>query len=132
MSDPHHQAQKTRPQYQLPDSIAISYQQSGNRETARYVSATSVCEEALRSVIPFACYVRGLSTGAWGWMRDGSGKHVGPMYWETVQSAAALISPAGLLAPDDVRVQGYLDVLEDRLLLENEQHGPEAGKPHEQ
>jgi hypothetical protein len=71
------------------------------------------------SVIPFACYVRGLSTGAWGWKRDGSGKHVGPMYWETVQSAAALISPAGLLSPHDVRVQGYFDVLEDRLLLEN-------------
>lgn len=76
-----------------------------------------------RSVIPFACYVRGLSTGAWGWRRDGSGNHVGPMYWETVQSAAALISPAGLLPPDDVRVQGYLDVLEDRLLLENENVG---------
>ena len=76
-----------------------------------------------RSVIPFACYVRGLSTGAWGWMRDGSGKHVGPMYWETVQSAAALISPAGLMPADDVRVQGYLDVLEDRLLLENEYVG---------
>lgn len=71
------------------------------------------------SIIPFACYVRGLSTGAWGWQRDGSGRHVGPMYWETVQSAAPLISPAGLLTPDDVRVQGYLDVLEDRLLLEN-------------
>jgi hypothetical protein len=71
------------------------------------------------SVIPFACYVRGLSTGAWGWMRDGSGRHVGPMYWETVQSAAALVSPAGLMPVDDVRVQGYLDVLEDRLLLEN-------------
>jgi hypothetical protein len=71
------------------------------------------------SVIPFACYVRGLSTGAWGWLRDGSGGHVGPMYWETVQSAAALVSPAGLLPPNDVRVQGYLDVLEDRLLLEN-------------
>lgn len=71
------------------------------------------------SVIPFACYVRGLSTGAWGWMRDGSGAHVGPLYWETVQSAAALISPARLLPADDVRVQGYLDVLEDRLLLEN-------------
>lgn len=71
------------------------------------------------SVIPFACYVRGLSTGAWGWLRDGSGSHVGPMYWETVQSAAALISPAGVLLPGDVRVQGYLDVLEDRLLLEN-------------
>jgi hypothetical protein len=76
------------------------------------------------SVIPFACYVRGLSTGAWGWKRDGSGKHVGPMYWETVQSAAALISPAGVLSPRDVRVQGYLDVLEDRLLLENEYVNP--------
>ncbi len=58
------------------------------------------------SVIPFACYVRGLSTGAWGWLRDGSGGHVGPMYWETVQSAAALISPAGVLAPEDVRSPG--------------------------
>ncbi len=71
------------------------------------------------SVVPFACYVRGLATGAWGWGRDGSGDHVGPLYWETVQTAAALISPAGLLSPKDVRVQGYLDVLEDRLLLEN-------------
>jgi hypothetical protein len=71
------------------------------------------------SVVPFACYCRGLSTGAWGWQRDGSGAHVGPLYWETVQSAAALISPAGLLRPKDPRVQGYLDVLEDRLLLEN-------------
>jgi hypothetical protein len=78
-----------------------------------------VRDGTFHSVIPFACYVRGLSTGAWGWRRDGSGSHVGPLYWETVQSAAALISPAGLLSPDDVRVQGYLDVLEDRLLLEN-------------
>jgi len=75
------------------------------------------------SVIPFACYVRGLSTGAWGWQRDGSGEHVGPLYWETVQSAAALVSPAGLLPVDDVRVQGWLDVLEDRLLLENSNVG---------
>ena len=79
-----------------------------------------VRDGTFHSVIPFACYARGLSTGAWGWKRDGSGNHVGPLYWETVQSAAALISPAGLLSPDDVRVQGYLDVLEDRLLLENE------------
>jgi len=79
-----------------------------------------VRDGTFHSVIPFACYVRGLGTGAWGWKRDGSGSHVGPLYWETVQSAAALISPAGLLSPDDVRVQGYLDVLEDRLLLENE------------
>jgi len=79
-----------------------------------------VRDGTFHSVIPFACYARGLSTGAWGWNREGSGSHVGPLYWDTVQSAAALISPAGLLSPDDVRVQGYLDVLEDRLLLENE------------
>ena len=29
------------------DSIAITFQKSGTRETARYVSSTSVCEEAL-------------------------------------------------------------------------------------
>lgn len=78
-----------------------------------------VRDGTFHSVIPFACYVRGLSTGAWGWRRDGSASHVGPMYWETVQNAAPLVSPAGLLSPKDVRVQGYLDVLEDRLLLEN-------------
>lgn len=75
------------------------------------------------SVIPFACYVRGLATGSWGWQRDGSGSHVGPLYWDTVQTAAALVSPAGLLSANDVRVQGYLDVLEDRLLLENQNVG---------
>jgi hypothetical protein len=78
-----------------------------------------VRDGTFHSVIPFACYARGLSTGPWGWRREGSGSHVGPLYWETVQSAAALVSPAGLLSPSDVRVQGYLDVLEDRLLLEN-------------
>jgi hypothetical protein len=78
-----------------------------------------VRDGTFHSVIPFACYVRGLSTGAWGWLRDGSREHVGPLYWETVQTAAPLVSPAGLLSPKDVRVQGYLDVLEDRLLLEN-------------
>jgi len=82
-----------------------------------------VRDGTFHSVIPFACYVRGPGTGAWGWQRDGSGTHVGPLYWETVQSAAALISPAGLLSPSDVRVQGYLDVLEDRLLLENQNVG---------
>lgn len=30
------------------DSIAMTFQKSGNRETARYVSSTSVCEEALQ------------------------------------------------------------------------------------
>jgi len=78
-----------------------------------------VRDGTFHSVVPFACYVRGLATGAWGWGREGSGDHVGPLYWETVQTAAALISPAGLLSPRDVRIQGYFDVLEDRLLLEN-------------
>jgi len=68
-----------------------------------------VRDGTFHSIIPFACYVRGLATGAWGWQRDGSGAHVGPLYWETVQSAAALMSPAGLLPLNDVRVQGYLD-----------------------
>jgi len=71
------------------------------------------------SVVPFACYVRGMATNAWGWQREGSGNHVGPMYWDTVQNAAALISPAEILSPSDPRVQGFLDVLEDRYLLEN-------------
>jgi hypothetical protein len=70
------------------------------------------------SFIPFAPYVRGFAAGAWGWRRCQG--HVGAIYWDTVQSADPLISPAGLLSPRDPRVQGHLDVLEDRLLLENE------------
>ncbi|MBI3818921.1 MAG: hypothetical protein HY286_09550 [Planctomycetes bacterium] len=70
-----------------------------------------------RSFIPFAPYVRGFAAGAWGWLRCQG--HVGAIYWDTVQSADPLVSPSGLLSPHDPRVQGHLDVLEDRLLLEN-------------
>ena len=70
-----------------------------------------------RSFIPFSPYVRGFAAGAWGWRRCQG--HVGAIYWDTVQSADPLISPSGLLSPHDRRVQGHLDVLEDRLLLEN-------------
>jgi hypothetical protein len=69
------------------------------------------------SFIPFAPYVRGFASGTWGWRRCQG--HVGAIYWDTVQSADPLISPSGLLSPQDRRVQGHLDVLEDRLLLEN-------------
>ena len=69
------------------------------------------------SFIPFAPYVRGFAAGAWGWRRCQG--HVGAIYWDTVQSADPLISPSRLLSPGDRRVQGHLDVLEDRLLLEN-------------
>jgi len=69
------------------------------------------------SFIPFAPYVRGFAAGAWGWRRCQG--HVGAIYWDTVQSADPLISPSRLLRTADRRVQGHLDVLEDRLLLEN-------------
>jgi hypothetical protein len=77
----------------------------------------AVRDGTYHSFIPFAPYVRGFAASAWGWRRCQG--HVGAIYWDTVQSADPLISPAGLLSPDDVRVQGHLDVLEDRLLLEN-------------
>ena len=78
----------------------------------------AVRDGTYHSFIPFAPYVRGFAAGAWGWRRCQG--HVGAIYWDTVQSADPLISPAGLLSPADPRVQGHLDVLEDRLLLENE------------
>jgi hypothetical protein len=71
------------------------------------------------SVIPFGCYMRGLGTGAWGWQRDGSGGHWGPLTFETDLSAIPLMSLDGLFSPDDARMQGYLDVLEDRLLVDH-------------
>jgi len=80
---------------------------------------TLVRDGTYRSFIPFACYVRGFASGAWSWRRPGSGHHVGGLYWDTIQSADPLVSPARLLPPGDPRVQGHLDVLEDRLLLEN-------------
>ena len=78
----------------------------------------AVRDGTYHSFIPFAPYVRGFAAGAWGWCRCQG--HVGAIYWDTVQSADPLLSPAGLLSPGDPRVQGHLDVLEDRLLLENE------------
>jgi hypothetical protein len=77
----------------------------------------AVRDGTYRSFIPFSPYVRGFASGAWGWRRCQG--HVGAIYWDTVQSADPLISPGGLLSPQDRRVQGHLDVLEDRLLLEN-------------
>jgi hypothetical protein len=87
---------------------------------ARSIELTPVVQVrdgTYRSFIPFAPYVRGFAAGAWGWRRCQG--HVGAIYWDTVQSADPLVSPAGLLSPLDPRVQGHLDVLEDRLLLEN-------------
>jgi hypothetical protein len=64
------------------------------------------------SYIPFAVYVRGPAEDAsYGWMRSS----ICASYWDLVQSAGATISPAGVLAPSDPRVQGCLDVVEDRL-----------------
>ncbi|MBN2217222.1 MAG: hypothetical protein JW719_07585 [Pirellulales bacterium] len=77
----------------------------------------AVRDGTYHSFIPFAPYVRGFASGTWGWRRCQG--HVGALYWDTVQSADPLVSPSGLLATQDPRVQGHLDVLEDRLLIEN-------------
>ncbi|HXP62021.1 MAG TPA: hypothetical protein VN829_16110 [Dongiaceae bacterium] len=100
---------------------AESYRQDLLAAIDRSITLTPVVavrDGTYRSFIPFAPYVRGFASGAWGWRRCQG--HVGAIYWDTVQSADPLISPAGLLSPEDPRVQGHLDVLEDRLLLEND------------
>ena len=70
-----------------------------------------------RSFVPHSPYVRGFATSAWGWRRCQG--HVSAIYWDAGLVTTPLISPSGLLSLDDRRVQGFLDVLEDRLLLEN-------------
>jgi hypothetical protein len=100
---------------------AEAYRQDLIPAIVRSIALTPVVpvrDGTYRSFIPFAPYVRGFASGAWGWRRCQG--HVGAIYWDTVQSADPLISPAGLLAPGHAAVQGHLDVLEDRLLLENE------------
>ncbi len=76
-------------------------------------------DSAYHSVIPFACYMRGLGTDAWGWDRDGSTSHWGVLTFETDLSSSPLISVAEIFDVHDKRMQGYLDVLEDRLLVNN-------------
>ena len=100
---------------------AEAYRQDLVAAIERSIALTPVVpvrDGTYHSFIPFAPYVRGFATGAWGWRRCGG--HVGALYWDTVQSSDPLLSPAAVLPPDDPRVQGHLDVLEDRLLLENE------------
>ncbi|MBN2559594.1 MAG: hypothetical protein JXQ75_01505 [Phycisphaerae bacterium] len=104
------------------EAEAESYRKDLKAAVERSIALSPVVwvrDGTYRSFIPFACYVRGFASGAWSWRRPGSGAHVGGLYWDTIQSAEPLVSPAGLLPPDDRRVQGALDVLEDRLLLEN-------------
>jgi hypothetical protein len=101
---------------------AESYRKELKAAVERSIALSPVAlvrDGTYRSFIPFACYVRGFSSSAWSWRRPGSGAHVGGLYWDTIQSAEPLVSPAGLLPPDDRRVQGAMEVLEDRLLLEN-------------
>jgi hypothetical protein len=108
---------------------AAAYRQDLLAAIDRSIALTPVVpvrDGTYRSFIPFAPYVRGFAAGAWGWRRCQG--HVGAIYWDTVQSADPLISPSGLLSPKDRRVQGHLDVLEDRLLLENTKvHARTAG-----
>ncbi len=101
---------------------AESYRKDLKAAVERSIACSPVVrvrDGTYRSFIPFACYVRGFASGAWSWRRPGSGAHVGGLYWDTIQGAEALINPAELLPVQDPRVQGMLDVLEDRLLMEN-------------
>ena len=101
---------------------AESYRKDLKAAVERSIACSPVVlvrDGTYRSFLPFACYVRGFASGAWSWRRPGSGAHVGGLYWDTIQGAEALVSPAALLPVEDRRVQGTLDVLEDRLLLEN-------------
>jgi len=99
---------------------ARAYRKDIQSSVDRSITLTPVVatrDGTYHSFIPFAPYVRGFASGAWGWRRCQG--HIGALYWDTVQSADPLISPARLLSTADPRVQGHLDVLEDRLLLEN-------------
>jgi hypothetical protein len=102
-------------------SQAGAYRKDIQSSVDRSITLTPVVatrDGTYHSFIPFAPYVRGFASGAWGWRRCQG--HIGAIYWDTVQSANPLLSPACLLSTGDPRVQGHLDVLEDRLLLEND------------
>jgi hypothetical protein len=74
---------------------------------------TEVRDGTYHSFIPAGPYVRGFTSGPWGWKRsrtlEGTTLDI-PFTGQVVT--------AGLLEATDPRVQGFLDVLEDRLLLE--------------
>jgi hypothetical protein len=65
------------------------------------------------SFIPFGPYVRGYASGPWSWRRGGSDFPTYDTIW-----TSQVISPSGILPAGDVRAQGYLDTVEDRLTLD--------------
>ena len=66
------------------------------------------------SFIPAGPYVRGFASGPWGWKRS---RRLESTTFDIIFNGQ-VVSPAGILPTTDPRVQGFLDVLEDRLLLE--------------
>jgi len=72
-----------------------------------------------RSFIPPACHIRGCASLGWIWRRRHSFNHWDGIAWDISMGATALLSPVGLMPLSDPRAQGHMDVLEDRLLLEN-------------
>ena len=72
-----------------------------------------------RSYIPFGPYVRGFAAGPWSWKRASG---LGPTTLD-VLATGHVVFPAGVLNANDPRAQGYLDVLEDRLLIEVKKSG---------
>jgi hypothetical protein len=65
------------------------------------------------SFIPAGPHVRGFASGPWGWKRS---RTLAGTTFDIIITGQVVT--AGLLEATDPRVQGFLDVLEDRLLLE--------------
>jgi hypothetical protein len=77
-----------------------------------------VRDGAYRSFIPPAPYIRGPASRSMP-AHFGPTGHVPALYADTVRGGQSLVDFPGLVSLADPRVQGYLDVLEDRLLLEH-------------
>jgi hypothetical protein len=71
-----------------------------------------------RSFLPPAPYMRGPASRQMP-ASFGSPEHTPGLYADVIRGGVHLINRAQLLSPDDRRAQGMMDVLEDRLLLEN-------------
>jgi hypothetical protein len=69
-----------------------------------------------RTFVPVIPYSRGTASRVMGLQMCG---HGGPQWIDTELTIMPLIQPAGLLALDDPRVDGWLDVMEDVMLAKN-------------
>ena len=81
--------------------------------TITLAPVVQVRDGTYHSFIPAGPYVRGFTSGPWGWKRS---RTLTGTTFDILLTGQVVT--AGLLEATDPRVQGFLDVLEDRLLLE--------------